>query len=306
MDELNITFFILVIIILFGALATILFYHTKTKCTLNSLHQMLDHAINCSFTETTYDESSLSALESKLNRYLTISLSSEKNLAREKDRIKALISDISHQTKTPIANILLYAQLLQEQENLPADCIQIVNQIAAQSEKLNFLIQALVKSSRLETGIIAVSPKQGDIAGLLVSVCNDIGKKAEQKKVSVSMKFDNLTAIFDRKWTEEALYNILDNAVKYTPEYGNISISAVSYELFCRINITDNGIGIAEQDIPSIFNRFYRSPSVNQYEGVGIGLFLSREIIAAQGGYIKVASVAGKGSTFSVFLPKGE
>lgn len=313
---------IISIIISIAALSSGYISYMRSKRMLASLHQMLDQALNGTFTETSYDESSLSSLESKLNRYIVSSLASGKNLAREKDRIKALISDISHQTKTPVANMLLYSQLLQEHSQLPYECVQMAHQVVAQSEKLNFLIHSLVKASRLETGIIAVTPVKDDVRGLLISIFHDIGKKAENKNITVSLECGELTAVFDRKWSEEALFNILDNAVKYTPENGRISISAVPYELFSRIDITDTGIGMEEHEIPLIFNRFYRSPSLNQlpsgsdparalpssvdrYEGVGIGLFLSREIISAQGGYIKVASKLGKGSTFSVFLPGG-
>jgi signal transduction histidine kinase len=265
---------------------------------------MLDSALNGNFTEKTYDESKLSYLESKLNRYLNISLSSEKNLAAEKDRIKTLISDISHQTKTPIANIVLYAQLLAEQKNLDKEAIVFVNEITSQSEKLNFLIQALIKTSRLEAGIIAVKTQNASIKELLTSVCSAINNKALEKEIQININCEDLYAEFDAKWTEEAIYNIVDNAVKYTPEHGTINISATNYELFARIDIKDTGIGIAEQDISSIFQRFYRSPQVSSYEGIGIGLFLARQIIASQRGYIKVSSTLGKGSTFSIFLPR--
>ena len=101
----------------------------------------------------------------------------------------------------------------------------------------------------------------------------------------------------------QALYNIVDNGVKYTPVGGEIRLSANRYELFFRIDIADNGIGIAEEEQAKIFTRFYRSPMVLGEEGVGIGLYLSREIITAQGGYIKVVSKQGQGSVFSVYLP---
>ena len=110
-------------------------------------------------------------------------------------------------------------------------------------------------------------------------------------------------AVFDFKWTAEALANIVDNAIKYT-EHGTITISAVSYEMFARIDISDTGSGIPETEQAKIFARFYRSNSVQKQEGVGIGLYLARQIISGEGGYIKVASVPGKGSTFSIFLPK--
>ena len=266
---------------------------------------MLDEAISGNFSEAIYDESALSALEAKLSRFLSMSLFSENNLLKEKERIKALISDISHQTKTPIANILLYSQLLNEEKKLPDNCYEMINQITSQSEKLDFLIQALVKTSRLETGIISVLPKVDSVADLITDVYKKVKKKSEGKSIEIEIKIpeESPKAVFDKKWSEEALYNILDNAIKYTPHHGNIKISVIPYEMFCRIDITDNGIGIREGDINSIFKRFYRSLDVNQYEGVGIGLFLSREIITKQGGYIKVSSKLGKGSTFSIFLP---
>ena len=110
-------------------------------------------------------------------------------------------------------------------------------------------------------------------------------------------------AVFDGKWTAEALANIVDNAIKYT-EHGTIRISAVSYEMFARIDIADTGLGIPESEQAKIFARFYRSKAVQEQEGVGIGLYLARQILSGEGGYIKVDSVPGKGSTFSVFLPK--
>lgn len=263
---------------------------------------MVDAAIDGSFVESVYDESALSAVEAKLARYLSICTLSSKNLLTEKDKIKGLISDISHQTKTPIANILLYSQLLSEHE-LPEDCATCVQALSSQAEKLNFLIGALVKMSRLETGIITVSPKQETIQRLLDEVRDQIMLKADTKEVSVVMEDTAANACFDLKWTVEAVCNIVDNAVKYTERGGSIIVKVVPYEMFCRIDIVDNGIGIAPSEQSKIFNRFYRSGDVSQFEGIGIGLYLAREILAAEGGYIKVSSTPGSGSVFSVFLP---
>ena len=263
---------------------------------------MLDAAIDGSFVESMYDESALSAVEAKMARYLSLCAVSSKNLLTEKDKIKGLISDISHQTKTPIANILLYSQLLSEHE-LPEDCATCVHALTNQAEKLNFLIGALVKLSRLETGLITVSPKQEAVQRLLEEVRGQIIFEAEAKGISIAVEDTGISACFDLKWTVEAVYNIVDNAIKYTESSGRITISVIPYEMFCRIDISDNGIGIAEDEQSKIFTRFYRSGAVSQQEGVGIGLFLAREILAAEGGYIKVASMPGSGSVFSVFLP---
>lgn len=291
-----------------------MFNRYRINQTMSRLSQMLELAIDGSFTETTYDESRLSALEVKFNQYLKEALISSKRLGEEKEKIKELISDISHQTKTPIANILLYTQLLSEAE-LGREEMYTVNQIEAQTSKLSFLIEALIKISRLETGIITVYPKRNDIQELILEVQNQIGPKVRKKNIRFHSYISapnfmpeqgetaETCAVFDMKWTVEAIYNIVDNAVKYTPDGGNITITGKTYELFYRIDIKDNGIGIPKEEQSRIFSRFYRSAKVASYEGVGIGLFLAREIIVGEGGYIKVTSEEGKGSTFSVFLP---
>ncbi len=163
-----------------------------------------------------------------------------------------------------------------------------------------------MKTSRLETGIITVAPKQEAVQRLLDEAREQIQPRAEAKNISITLEAADMSAFFDLKWTAEAIYNILDNAVKYTKSGGSIVVKALSYELFCRIDIIDNGMGIAEHEHSKIFARFYRSADAGNQEGVGIGLFLAREIVAAEGGYLKVSSRRGSGSTFSVFLPKAK
>ncbi len=274
----------------------------RIRKTLAVMNRMLDAAIDGSFSERLFDESVLSSTEGRLSRYLSLCAVSSKNLLTEKEKIKQLISDISHQTKTPIANILLYAQLLGEYD-LPEDGAVCTRALSAQAEKLNFLISALVKTSRLETGIITVLPKEELVQHLLDEVQKQISPKAQAKGIAVTVDPTLINACYDLKWTTEAVYNIADNAVKYTDCGGSLHIKATAYELFCRIDLCDSGIGIAEEEHSKIFARFYRSASVSNQDGVGIGLFLTREIISAQGGYIQVSSRPGNGSTFSVFLP---
>ncbi len=271
---------------------------------LDRMNRMLDNAINGQGTETAFDESKMSALENKLNRYLTMTHTKTQQMQHEKEKVKSLISDISHQTKTPISNLLLYSALLNEQDGLPPEAKQLAQQITQQSEKLEFLIGALIKSSRLETGIITVKPVRNHVNELIEAAMSQLEAHAEEKGIAIRRQPTDDTAVFDMKWTTEALYNILDNAVKYSPPGGFVNISVKPYELFCRIDVTDNGMGIAEDEHSRVFGRFYRSPDAAAIEGVGIGLYLSREILSEQGGYIKLSSAPGKGSTFSVFLPK--
>ncbi|MBQ1389102.1 MAG: HAMP domain-containing histidine kinase [Clostridia bacterium] len=271
------------------------------KRILERLDRMLDDGINGTFEESDYDETQLSKLESKWLRYLTSSKQSAQKIEQERKKIQELVSDVSHQTKTPLANILLYTQLLQEQP-LDEQSFRIVGEIRRQSEKLEFLIQSLVKTSRLETGTFRLSPTQNDIDSMIVSAIGQINPKAESKQIRINYISENHTAKFDIKWTQEAVFNILDNAVKYSPEASEITVSVKEFEMFTCVSVEDNGIGIPEDELPRIFGRFYRGRNVAEQSGVGIGLYLSRQIIEEQGGYITAESCGG--SVFKIFLPK--
>lgn len=273
--------------------------------TLDRLDRMLDDAINGEFTEASYDESKLSRLESKWKQYLSTSCLVKENLEKEKAGVKSLVSDISHQTKTPMTNIKMYAQLLEE--NLEKGSLEsnqkLIQEIIRQTERLDFLIQSLTKLSRLETNVMEVKPVQQSILPLIEDVVRGMQSKAEQKGICIFYeKSDERRAFFDLKWTKEALVNILDNAVKYSPAGSDVTIGSAEYELYTDIWVKDQGIGIAEEEIPKIFGRFYRSEEVQQEDGVGIGLFLVREIVSKQDGYIKVESKPGEGATFHMFL----
>lgn len=285
------------------ALAVVVYDRWRIARTIRRLDDMLTAAINGSFSEKTFDESRLSALESRLGRYLAASALSERNVREQKDQISALISDISHQTKTPVANLQLYAQLLSEQPLTPQgkDCAAA---ISAQAEKLQALIEALVKTSRLETGILALHPQPGEIFPVVKRSAAQYAPKAAERGITLTVGQAEGSAVFDPKWTEEAVCNLLDNAVKYTPSGGAVTVEVKNYELFSAIRVTDTGPGISEEEQSKIFGRFYRAPGAWQAEGVGIGLYLTRQIAEKQGGYVKVESTPGIGSSFSLYVPR--
>ncbi len=291
--------FLSIIIIILIALICVIYL--RTSKILTDIDKMLDSAIDNTFSESEFTEKKLSKLESKMYRFLMSGSTALKQINSEKDGIKTLIADISHQTKTPISNILLYSQILKEIPDLADN--EIVSQIEKQTEKLSFLISSLIKTSRLENGIINVNPKENSIKKLLE--CIDYESIAAAKGISCNIKIaSEITAVFDFKWTLEAISNIVDNAIKYTPAGGTVTVSAKEYEMFACVNISDTGIGISEDETAKIFTRFYRSAEVSDESGVGIGLYLAREILTKEGGYIKVSSEKGNGSVFSVFLPK--
>lgn len=290
-------------LIAIGALAAVAWNRRRTKRMLKNLDHMLDQAIRGQFKEQDFDESLLSAVETKLAHYLAASTVSARNLQEEKDKIKTLIADISHQTKTPVANILLYAQLLSEQA-LPEESRTCVTALEGQAEKLRSLIEALVKTSRLETGILALHPKASPLWPTLEAAGAQFAPKAAAKGITLTLEPTDISAVFDLKWTEEAICNLLDNAIKYTPAGGQVMVQVISYTLFCRINVTDTGPGIPEEEQVKVFQRFYRSPAAHEAEGVGIGLYLARQIVEGQDGYIKVFSRPGQGAQFSIYLPQ--
>lgn len=278
---------------------------SKIDKVIKSIDEIVDNAVNGKINASiNYEETSISALENKLYKFINMSQNSTDTITEERNKIKSLISDISHQTKTPVANILLYSELLLDDSSLNEEKKQLARDIKVQSEKLRWLIESLVKMSRLEVGIIAVNKTIVPIFETVSASLKEVFVSAEKKNILIEVFCDeNIKAYYDSKWSKEALINILENAIKYTQEGGKIKISVKKYEMFTRIDIADTGIGIHESEYARIFKRFYRSESVAQYEGVGIGLYLTRRILEAQGGYIKVKSELNKGSIFSVFLP---
>lgn len=272
--------------------------------TLRRLDEMLEQAINGEFEEEKYDETELSRLEAKWKQYLTTSKMSMEQLNQNREGMQALVSDISHQTRTPLSNILLYSQLLCEQTENQEEK-HLAEQIVRQAEKLEFLIQALVKMSRLESNILVLKPQKQPIEPLLLEAMEEILPKAEKKKIHIKLQGNpshNINAVYDKKWTAEALGNILDNAVKYSPLESTVEVTLEKYEFYVCISVRDEGIGISEAERAQIFSRFYRSAEVQQEEGIGIGLYLAREIVQKEKGYMKVLSKKGKGSTFKMYL----
>ena len=286
------------------AVVLVVYDHFRIRRILYRMQHMLDTAMDGTFQENIFDESLYSATESRLAKYLGASEISARKTAEEKDRIKTLIADISHQTKTPLANILLYTELLQERENT-AEGRENLDLLAEQARKLQFLIDSLDKLSRLETGILVLKPEKTMVSRLLEDTEKQFGGWAKEKGLYLHVpvgEAQDIIACFDRKWTSEALGNIIDNAVKYTDQ-GGITVRVKPYQLFVCIEVSDTGRGIPEEEQAKIFGRFYRSPEVAGQAGVGIGLYLAREILRQESGYIKVSSKEGEGTVFSMYLP---
>lgn len=222
----------------------------------------------------------------------------------ERKELQQIVSDISHQTKTPVTNLKMIQETLLVSDLSEGERQEFLKMQGTQIEKLDFLVQAMVKTSRLETGMIELRKEKSNLYETIAETVGQIFAKAKQKEMDIQVDCpEELYLSYDRKWTAEAIFNVIDNGVKYTPKGGRIRILAERWEAYTRLDIEDNGRGIPEGSYARVFQRFYREQDVHDEEGVGIGLYLAREIITLQGGYMRVQSRYGEGSMFSIFLP---
>ena len=275
-------------------------HFTSNLC--RTLDNMIDG--NEELQKSNDSETLFARINHRLIRLYEIMQKNRHKVDMERQELQMLISDISHQVKTPVSNLQMVTDTLLTKPVSEEERMDFLQGIRSQTDKLDFLFQALVKTSRLETGAIRLEKKDSSLFHTLAQAMSSIVYAAEKKEIAVSVDCpENLIISHDSKWTSEALFNLLDNAVKYTPPGGKISVSVVLWEMYVEVKVTDTGKGISESNQASIFRRFYREEEVHEQQGVGIGLYLAREIVTRQGGYIKVVSEPGHGSEFSIMLP---
>ena len=249
------------------------------------------------------EEGEYSALVSKIKQIQEVLGNHADNAEREKEQVKSLVSNMSHQLKTPLANISLYAEILSKEEIAPERKAVFSEKMQRQADKLSWIIESLAKMVKLEQNIDGFEGKNTGIKQTILDAVDTIYEKLEKKEISFTLEpFEDRLLYHNRKWTAEVFVNLLENAVKYTDRGGTIFIRVKSYDLYTEIQIVDNGRGIRKEEMTDIFKRFYRSPEVENMEGSGIGLYLSNLILEKEKGYMTAISEYGKGSCFSVFL----
>ena len=307
----NTSAFMLFVICAFGILCGLLFlldflhnrYHDDLLEQITLLIEALvEQQERIVFPE---NEDTLTArLQHQLLKLRNILTAQNQMLAQEKEQIKTLISDISHQIKTPVAAANTFAQLLDDKELSDKERGEYIATLQTSLEKLTFLTNSLIKMSRLESGMISLKPEKNNLNDSILQAVKTVYAKAKEKNITITFDCEqNFKAVLDFNWTAEAITNVLDNAVKYTPNGGIVGLEITEYPSYLRLDISDNGIGIPEEEQAKIFGRFYRGKYSAGIDGVGIGLYLTRDIIQKQHGYIKVRSDKN-GSSFSVFVRK--
>ena len=278
----------IITIILFAAVMVLLWKNYQIKKEAKLFAEKVEDALDAIVTgkewnmEEELEDSLWGRTGTQLVKAGNVFRKKEEDGFREKERVKGLISDISHQTRTPIANIKLYLELLEDEE-------------ISQS------------GQELETGILQIHKEDKNLYETIRHAVAGVVPEAALKGIDLYVNCEeNMIIRHDSKWTEEAIYNILDNALKYTEPGGKIHIQTERQELFFKISISDTGKGIAPERQAEIFTRFYREPEVHDKPGVGIGLYLARTIMELQKGYIEVQSEVGKGACFRLYFPVNE
>ncbi len=278
-------------------------YKREMEAVYQGLLLKLDRAITLGAGEVSYDESMDAAVSERLRRILEISGMHKEKAQKERDVVQSLISDITHQVRTPLTNIMLYTGLLQEKEK-DGETAVLIEKISQASLRLDFFMRQLVKSSCAEREMIALSPKltkAGEIVGM---ACQAQELSAMKKNIVFVREVTEDMCFADKKWTIEAVANVVENAVKYSPENSRIEVKTIPYESFVLIEVKDFGIGIKEEERGLVFGRFYRSEDVKDLPGFGIGLYLVREIISGEGGYVKIKENPEGGTIVQVYLSR--
>lgn len=276
----------------------------QKRKTYRLIDRLLDRVLSREIIEASdLEEGEYSALVSKIRQIQEVLGKHANSAEQEKEQVKSLVSNMSHQLKTPLANISLYAEILSKEEITPERKTVFSEKMQRQVDKLSWIVESLSKMAKLEQNIDGFEGKAIGIKQTILDAVDTIYEKLEKKEINFTLEsFEDRLLYHNRKWTAEVFVNLLENAVKYTDRGGTISICVKSYDLYTEIQIADNGRGIRQEETTDIFKRFYRSPEVENMEGSGIGLYLSNLILEKEKGYMTVDSEHGKGSCFSVFL----
>lgn len=249
------------------------------------------------------EDSLLGKFQARVGRLYDIHSAQEQREKELRDQISRSVSDLVHQINTPIANIKMYSEFLKEDSLTTEERRHFADNLERQARKLSWLGEGFAKVSRLETGIISLKPKLQPVLPVVLSAVDQVSLKAEQHGNDICLEGrQDLKACLDRKWTEEVFFNLLDNAVKYSAPESRILVELLEYEMYIRINVCSQGTKVEREEFARVFQRFCRGRNAEEQEGVGLGLYLAREIVNGQRGYMKGEYELEKGNVFSVFL----
>ena len=299
--------FIILVSTIFGVLCmiTMILCRRYIKNEFTSIDNVLDRILakDPHLRREMTSEARVSKLTHKASRIMDMYISETTQTIKEKEIIQGFISDMSHQMKTPLSGISMYADLLIEGNLDEAQQLEFLSSIKNGTDNLQWMMDGLIKMSRLEVGAIELAPICQNIKQTISDSIGSVLAAASKKNIEiVASDFIVTSLLHDKKWTQEAIINILENAIKYSKPDSKIQISIEPLPIYTKIIISDNGIGIDKSDWHLIFKRFYRGKNARNTDGAGLGLYLAALIMEKQGGYIMVDSIVGKFTSFSLFL----
>lgn len=296
-----------VILISFAAVAAVgstMIYRYHVEAMLDRIRERLIQAAKGDYVAVSYDESMEAAIGEAVNNLLDCLHQQRQKQQHETRVMQEFLANVSHQIKTPLSNIMIYSELVSRSLTIFGEDREYLALICRQSEKLDFLVGMLIKASQMELEMIQVHPVAGTLDELILRCSEEKSHEARKKEIEIRIEPSGVVCPFDSRWMEEAIGNLMDNAIKYSPCGGQIEIFVTGYGLFWCIHVRDHGSGIRESEQGLIFQRFYRSERAYSEQGLGIGLYLAREIVRLHGGYMEVRSKEGEGAEFCVYLPR--
>ena len=297
----TIHFFVTTVIFLALSISYILF----VKKQYQKIHE-INHYMNCVlngkelFDIRDYEEGDISSLKNDVYKITTV-LKEQKELAnQDKLYLESTLSDISHQLRTPLTSMYVINDLLLDSKLTKEKRKEMLGKNRAQLERIEWLVTSLLKMSRLDSGVVELKKEKVDASLFLNQVVEPIRIPIELKLQTLILDIpEHVVLEIDPNWTLEALLNIVKKAHEHTPEGGTIHIEVIDNPLYVGIEIKDDGSGIKKEDLPHIFERFYKGKSDNK-DSIGIGLNMAYKIIDKQNGEIRVKSKEGEGTIFSI------
>lgn len=300
------------ILIIFIVMATALFmlnyfqysfFYNRIRRVTNAAKKVVEGDYDISINENR--EGDFSKLAISFNSMRGIIRSNLSDLRGEKQFLVNLLSDISHQLKTPLSSVILYNDIMVTKELSLEQRTEFLLNNQNQLEKMNWLIKNILKLAKLDAKAIEIVKEEQSLNETVQDAMDALESKASQAQVALILSDkEEIITLHDRLWLEEALINIIKNAIEHTPPGGTISLELMQNLLYTRVIIEDTGEGIGEEDLPNIFKRFYKAKASKKSDSIGIGLALSKSIIEAHNGIIEVQSELKVGTKFIITLLK--
>ena len=281
-------------------------FQFQNRKEMEALSEALEKLINGEAPETAgiSQDTLPSKVRSQILRLGEIMKAKDQALGKEKEEIRGMIADTAHQLRTPLANMESYLELLETMDWEEKERENYLLALRESQEKIRFLTEGLIKMARLESRIIQIRKEARDLQETLLESILQVKKAAEEKHIEIRLEMkEGEQAPHDRQWLGEAVYNLLDNSVKYSEEYGQILMTVVRNEMFTEIRVCDWGRGIEEGEENLVFGRFYRGKNVSGEKGFGLGLYLAREIVHQHGGFLRLKRQE-PGLSVSIYLPE--